>query len=54
MIFRSVDVEKRVELDEESPPRPLADTHEFADILLDATDRNVLGLEGGKRRKNKV
>ena len=45
LILRSVDVEHRADLDDESPPLPIANAHELADVLLDAAHGDVLGLK---------
>ena len=34
----------RTDLDEETPPGPAAHAHELTHILLDALDRDILGL----------
>ena len=45
LILRPVNVEHRGDRDEQPPPGPLPDPHELPDILLDATDRDILNLE---------
>lgn len=45
MVLRPLHVDERRDPDEEPPPLPIPDAHELADILLDAADGDVLGLE---------
>ena len=45
LVLRSVNVEHGREADDEPPPGPFADAHEFAHVLLDASHGDVLRLE---------
>jgi hypothetical protein len=44
LILRSVNVEHGGEFDEQPPPGPSSNAHELSNILLDATNRDVLDL----------
>ena len=44
LILRSVNVKHRSEFNEQPPPGPASNAHKLSNILLDATNRNVLNL----------
>ncbi len=45
LVLRPVDVDERGDPDQEPPPGPVADTNELPDILLNATNGHVVGLQ---------
>lgn len=43
-LFRAMDVEQGGDSDQKPPPRPISHHHEFADVSLKTSDREVLEL----------